>query len=173
MRASARAKNVRAGAAGIVEHVAFAKPQLLAGRLAELAPALHMPEPQTRWVIIRTFGVCAHLDPTAADAFEVACGYLDEGAGVCLSAAATRYLGDVGSLSPSAAESAFSALDRFLDKAGSNEVDWALESLAKIAPLRGAVTRERMALRAADYLESSKPAQRKRAAKLLNATQGC
>jgi hypothetical protein len=122
-------------------------------------------------MIIHVYGLCAHLDPVAADAFVIACGFLNEGSGVCLSAAAARYLGDVGSLSTSAAESAFSALEGFLGKAGPSEIDWALEGLSKVAPQCSSETRERIVRLAGDYLGSPKPARRKRAEKLIAAAQ--
>ncbi|MFC2029923.1 hypothetical protein ACFLWA_04250, partial [Chloroflexota bacterium] len=55
-------KNVRAGAAKIVEQVALADPSLVAGSLPRLLPALDLPEPQTRWMAIHTLGLCASLD---------------------------------------------------------------------------------------------------------------
>src|SRR3990172_5104634 len=51
-----KAKNIRGGAAKIVEQVAEKRPELVAVFLADLEPALDVPEPQTRWMIIRTFG---------------------------------------------------------------------------------------------------------------------
>jgi len=46
-------KNIRSGAAKIVEVVAMEKPELIAPYLERLLPALDANEPQTRWMIIR------------------------------------------------------------------------------------------------------------------------
>ncbi|MFH1520054.1 MAG: HEAT repeat domain-containing protein [Candidatus Micrarchaeota archaeon] len=59
-------KNVRAGAAKIIEKVAEKKPELVSSYLKELFPALDSPEPQTRWMIIYAFGYCAKLNPDIA-----------------------------------------------------------------------------------------------------------
>ena len=64
--ADKKEKIVRSGAAKIVECVAMEKPELVAPYLAVLFPALEAFEPQTRWMIIRTFGLCAKNNPEAA-----------------------------------------------------------------------------------------------------------
>jgi len=52
-------KNVRAGAAKIIEKVAERKPGLVSPHLEKLLPAFEMPEPQTEWMLMMAFGYCA------------------------------------------------------------------------------------------------------------------
>ena len=59
-------KNVRAGAAEIIEQVAVENPGMIAGFLPRLLPTLDAPEPQTRWMIIHTLGLCAGQDQDVA-----------------------------------------------------------------------------------------------------------
>ena len=78
-------KNVRAGAAKVIEQVAVVDPSLVAGYLARLLPALDAPEPQTRWMAIHTLGLCAALDPaTALEAYPKAQEYIEQRSGACL-----------------------------------------------------------------------------------------
>jgi hypothetical protein len=53
------ARNVRIGAARIVERVAENRPELVAPYLQDLLPALETPEPQTKWLLLVTLGYCA------------------------------------------------------------------------------------------------------------------
>jgi hypothetical protein len=55
-------KHIRSGAAKVIEIVAENRPELVAPYLEKLLPALSVKEPQTRWMIIRTMGFCAHLN---------------------------------------------------------------------------------------------------------------
>jgi hypothetical protein len=55
-------KHIRAGAAKVVEIVAETRPDLVAPFLEKLLPACSVEEPQTRWMVMRTMGFCAHLN---------------------------------------------------------------------------------------------------------------
>ena len=60
--ASKKEKNVRSGAAKIIEIVAMKKPDIVTPFLKKLLPALEAEEPQTRWMIIRTMGFCSKFN---------------------------------------------------------------------------------------------------------------
>lgn len=163
-----KAKNVRAGAAKIVEKVAEKKPELVSSYLNELKPALDVPEPQTRWMTIHTFGLCAKLNPEpAVSAVEKAKQYLDENAGVCLTSAAATYLGNIGELSSNEAQRVFPLLESAIETASLNEVDWILESFYKIFKNVDEKTKEKIVDCAKLYAKSSKKSQQKSAEKLL------
>jgi len=93
-------KAVRSGAAKIIEKVAEEKPQLVAPLLPDLIPSLDYKEPQTRWMMIHTFGLCARLQPDISrGVFSTAIKYLDPSLGTCLRDRAITYLGYIGALS--------------------------------------------------------------------------
>ena len=128
-----KAKNVRAGAAKIIEKVAEKQSELVAPYLENLLPALDLPEPQTRWMIIRTMGFCAHINgEVAVKAVEYAKRYLENKEGLCLSGATELYLGDIGALSKDYAKKVFLILEKASKNAEVNEVDWILEAYFKI-----------------------------------------
>jgi hypothetical protein len=78
-------KQVRAGAAKIVEQVALSDPSLVVEFLPRLLPALEVDEPQTRWMAIHTLGLCAALDtPTALEALPKAEAFIEAESGACL-----------------------------------------------------------------------------------------
>ena len=102
------AKNIRAGAAKVVEIVAEKRPEMVAPRLEDLLPALSVQEPQTRWMIIRTMGFCAHLNkPIAQKAIPYAKKYIAEKEGLIIASSADLFLGDYGALSKEDAEIVF------------------------------------------------------------------
>jgi len=110
-------KNVRAGAAKIIEQVAVADPALVAGRLDHLLPALEVPEPQTRWMAIHTLGLCAELDAaTALRALPQAEAFIEADSGACLWGSTVLYLGYLGATSPAAARAVFPLLERALQR---------------------------------------------------------
>ena len=130
-------KNIRSGAAKIVEVVAMEKPELIEPYLEKLLPALDVNEPQTRWMIIRTMGFCAVYNETVAEkALEYAKMYIrnkKEGE-LCLVSSADLYLGDYGVISKENTEKAFSILLESTDNIIINEHDWILEAFTKIIP---------------------------------------
>jgi hypothetical protein len=110
-----KTRNVRAGAAKIIEQVAMNAPEKVVPYLRNLVPALSQPEPQTRWMIIHTFGYCAVLAPDqAADVFTYAKEYLAADSGACLWGATIKFLGLFGATSFENAVKAFSLLDQAL-----------------------------------------------------------
>ena len=127
------AKNIRAGAAKILEVVAEKNPELISPILEKIKPSLGVTEPQTRWMIISVFGQCAKLDPEMSKS--VMCHakeFLTEDAGVCLSGAVFRYLGKVGATSQSVALEVLPLLDDSMRSASENEIDWILEGFLSI-----------------------------------------
>ncbi len=130
------AKQIRSGAAKVVELVAEKRPELVAPHLQSLLPALTVSEPQTRWMTMRTMGFCAHLNqPVAQKAIAYAEKYLDKKEeGLCLASSADLFLGDYGVLSTQAAAQVFPILKYSLETVITNEQDWLLEALYKVYP---------------------------------------
>ena len=131
-------KKVRAGAAKIIECVAFENPGLIAPFLDKIYPALGVSEPQTRWMIIRTFGLCAKDNIEAASkAVPFAKKYIQEkkAGQLCLVSSADIFLGDYGSISKLHASEAYPILIMSLSNIILNEENWLLESFIKIANL--------------------------------------
>lgn len=104
-------KSVRSGAAKIIEIVAEEKPVLLEPLLEGLIPALNYPEPQTRWMMIHTFGLCAKLQPELARAiFDTVLSGLEPTNGTCLRDRSVTYLGHMGSVSKADCDMCFPLL---------------------------------------------------------------
>lgn len=161
-------KGIRAGAAKIVEKVAEVKPELVAIHLEELFPALDAAEPQTRWMIIRTFGYCAKdNDKTAGKAIHYAQQFIREQKGVCLSGAAERYLGDLGHVSEEYAQKAYPILVEAYDNAIPNEIDWIFEAFISIAIHLNPEQKKVVADCAKEHLEATRKATVTRAKKIL------
>lgn len=164
------AKHIRAGAAKVVEIVAERRPDLVAPHLESLLPALAAPEPQTRWMIIRTIGFCAHLnEPVARKAVAYAEKYLDQKKqGLCLASSADLFLGDYGALSPQTAQQVFPLLEWSLETLITNEQDWLLEALYKIYSNLGEAEREVARKFAQHWQYSSRKTTQKRARAILD-----
>lgn len=93
-------KNVRSGAAKIIEKVAESKPELVASDLSGLLECMNYPEPQTRWMVLHIAGLCAKLQPNLArELFGEAINYLDKKHGTVLNDRAITYLGYLGAVS--------------------------------------------------------------------------
>lgn len=108
-------KNVRAGAAKIVEQVAMVDPGLVVDFCPQLLPALEVPEPQTRWMIIHALGYCASLDtPTALQALPQAQAFIEADSGACLWGATLVYLGHLGATLPANTRRVFPLLEQAL-----------------------------------------------------------
>lgn len=128
-------KNIRSEAAKVVEIVAEKQPELVSPHLEKLLPALSVKEPQTRWMIIRVMGFCAHLNkPVAQKAIGYAEKYIQDKDGLCLSSSADSFLGDFGALSKKDAQKVFPILMQSIENLVFNEQDWLLESLSKMLP---------------------------------------
>lgn len=132
-KANKKDKNIRAGAAKIVEIVAEKMPDLVALYLADLLPALIVYEPQTRWMIIRTMGFCAYLNKEIAiKAIKYAKKYLNKKEGLVLTSSADLFLGDLGAISKEDAQRVFPVLEKSMKEVILNEQDWLLEAFIKI-----------------------------------------
>ena len=126
-------KHIRAGAAKVIEIVAEKQPALVAPHLEKLFTALAVPEPQTRWAIIRVMGFCARLNrPMAQKAIPYAEKYLDAKEGLCIASSADLFLGDLGAVSKEDARTVFPILELSMETVIENEQDWLLEALFKI-----------------------------------------
>jgi hypothetical protein len=78
-------RDIRSGAAKVVEIVAERQPEMVAPHLEKLFPALSVQEPQTRWMVIRVMGFCARLNkPAARKAIAYAEKYIDDKEGLCI-----------------------------------------------------------------------------------------
>jgi hypothetical protein len=133
---SKKDKNIRAGAAKIVEIVAEKNPDLVAKYLETFLPALDAAEPQTRWMIIRAFGFCSRVNPEQArKGIPYAKKYIDKKTvgQLCLVSSADIFLGDYGSISEENAGEVFPILIDSTKNVIMNEHDWIMESFMKIA----------------------------------------
>jgi hypothetical protein len=166
----AASKHIRSGAAKVVEIVAEKRPELVAPHLESLLPALSVTEPQTRWMIIRVMGFCAHLNqPVAQKAISLAEKYLDKkNEGLCLASSADLFLGDFGALSPQAAEQVFPILEFSMDTAITNEQDWLLEALLKVYPNLDETGQDTARKFAQRWQYSSRKTTQQRARMILN-----
>jgi hypothetical protein len=109
-------KNVRSGAGKIIECVAEKKPELVFKSLDRLLPALEVPEPQTRWMILHVFGLCATLDPVfSKKALPKSRQFLQENSGMCLWDRSITYLGYLGAVSEKYATDVFPDLESALE----------------------------------------------------------
>jgi hypothetical protein len=126
-------RNIRSGAAKVVEIVAEKKPELVAPHLEKLFPALSAEEPQTRWMIIRVMGFCARLNKQVAHkAIPYAQKYIDTKDGLIIASSADLFLGDIGAISKSDALTIFPLLEQSMDTCFENEQDWLMEALIKV-----------------------------------------
>jgi len=161
-------KHVRSGAAKAVEITAEHKPQLLKKHLPRLLPALEAEEPQTRWMIIRTMGFCAKVNPeTARKAIPYAEDIIDEKEGLCIASSADLFLGDYGSLSARNAKQVFPLLEKSIGTCIENEQDWILEALLELYPVLGKREKETARRFANQSRDSSRNNTRKRVIKIL------
>lgn len=162
-------KSIRAGAAKILEIVSQKKPELVAPNLNNIKPALNAQEPQTRWMLMQTFGFCAKLNPKdAISVLNYSKQYLNENAGVCLSGAVHIYLGRIGATSSKIANKVLPILDDSLKSASVNEIDWILEGFFSIIDKLGAESKTLIQKNAELFLDSKKKSTQKRAQKILN-----
>jgi hypothetical protein len=165
-------KNVRAGAAKIVEQVAAKEPGLVAGHLPLLLPALDLPEPQTRWMAIHTLGLCAARAPDVAlRAMPRAEQYLKGQSGACLWGSTLKYLGFVGALSAESAQRVVPLLEYAL-AAIPRQAKMVLEALLRILDRTEGETRARIAGYAEVYVEDERSSVRTVARRLSKRAGG-
>jgi hypothetical protein len=150
---SHESKQVRAGAAKIIEQVALGDPSLVVPYLPRLLPALDVDEPQTRWMAIHTLGLCAALaTSTALQALPKAEAFIDADSGACLWGSTILFLGYLGATSESNACKALPLLERALKIPG-REKD-VLRSFVRLMGVAGDQMRSGMAQLAAPYVDS-------------------
>ena len=165
---NAKVKNIRAGAAKVVEIVAEKRPELVATHLEDIFPALSVKEAQTRWMTMRTMGFCAHLNRVVAEkAIEYAKKYIAEKEGLIIASSADLFLGDYGSLSKEAATTVFPILEYSMDTVMTNEQDWLLETLYKMYPNLGEREREVVLKFAEEWQHFERKSTQKRARRIL------
>lgn len=161
-------KHIRAGAAKVVEIVAEKRPELVAPHLEELLPALSVPEVQTRWMIIRAMGFCAHLNkPIAQKAVAYAERYIADKEGLIIASSADLFLGDFGALSKEYAQIVFPILEYSMETAVTNEQDWLLEALYKVYPNLGQREQGTVLKFAEHWQHSTRKSTQKRARRIL------
>ena len=153
-------KNVRAGAAKIIEQVAMDDPTLVVGFLPQLLPALDVTEPQTRWMAIHTLGLCASLDTqTALEALPNAEQIIGLDSGACLWGSAIKYLGYLGATSEANARTVFPILERALLTIP-RQTSSVLESFLRILDRTGGETQASIARYAELYAQQEKSSVR-------------
>lgn len=159
-------RNVRAGAAKIIEKVAEKKPDLVAPYLEKLLPALNAPEPQTRWMIIHAFGYCAKQKPgVAAKALDKAKEFLEADSGACLWDRSILYLGYLGVVSKENTKQIFPMLEKAFSIPGQTKT--VLESMERMIPVLGDKEKRRLLEYATKYLSDNKPSVKSKANKIL------
>ena len=159
-------KNVRAGAAKIIEQVAATDPTLVTGYLSQLLPALEVDEPQTRWMAIHTLGLCAALDiTTALAALPKAKEFIRAKSGACLWGATVKYLGYVGATSETNARTVLPILEHALD-ALPRQTKQVLEALLGMINQVEGAERGRIANYVALYAQDERPSVKSVARKI-------
>lgn len=149
-------KNVRAGAAKIIEQVAMADPNMVVSFLPRLLPTLGASERQTRWMVIHTLGLCASLDtPTALQALPQVQTFIDADSGACLWGATIVYLGYLGATSQPNARTVFPILERALDTIP-RQAKNVLESFLRMLDQADGDVRTQIARYADAYIASEK-----------------
>jgi len=160
-------KNVRAGAAKIIEMVAEKKPEFVADYLDKLLSGLEVPEPQTRWMLIHTFGYCAKLNPTVAiKAFDKAKDFLKADSGACLWNRTILYLGDMSAVSKEQAKKVFPVLEEAISAIPS-QIKTVLEGFEKMIPVLDTKQKEIILKYAEKYSLDKKSSVSNKAKKLI------
>jgi hypothetical protein len=163
-------KHIRSGAAKVIEIVAEKQPELVAPYLDRFFPALSVLEPQTRWMIIRVMGFCAHLNKSVAHrAIAYAKRYIDNKEGLCIASSADLFLGDLGAISKEDAQDVFPLLKQSMDSSIKNEQDWLLEALFKVFQNLGEAEQNRVLIFAKRWQDSPRKSTQQRARKILRA----
>jgi hypothetical protein len=168
-------KNIRSGAAKIIECVAQENPGLVAPHLENLLPCLEADEPQTRWAIIRTFGFCAKDNPgIARKAIPFARKYIKKkrDGQLCLVSSADLFLGDYAELSKETTNEVFPILLESCDNVIANEADWLFESFIKIARHLSKKQREEVLAFAKEYEDFPRKSTLERVKILKEACRG-
>ena len=163
-----KVKNIRAGAAKIIEKVSEKAPDKVAPYLQDLFRAFEAEEPQTRWMLMMTFGYCASLNTkTAEKAITFARDFIGEQKGICLSGAAEIFLGNIGAVSKIHSEKVFPILLEAYDNALMNEIDWIFEAFIMISKHLTIKQKDTVFKCADEYNHASKKSTLKRREKLM------
>jgi hypothetical protein len=158
-------KNVRAGAAVIIEEIANERPELVAKRLEDILPGLETPEPQTRWITLRILGKCSRLNPeVAGSAMNRIDDFLADNS-LCLQDSAITYLGYIGSLSNDNAKTIFPILEETLDSVP-KRIPRVFESYRRMIPVLND-EKGRLSTICEKYSKNSKPSIAKAAKRTL------
>ncbi|MBU0591014.1 HEAT repeat domain-containing protein [Candidatus Micrarchaeota archaeon] len=165
-------KNVRAGAAKIIEKVAEKKPELVSPYLKDLFSALESPEAQTRWMIIYAFGYCAKLNPDiSVKALPKAKKFLEEESGACLWDRTIIYLGYLGAVSSKNAKHVVPLLEFALEKIP-GQTKTILESFERILPVADTGMKNKILKYAKKYSNDKKASVKAKAIKLEKRVNG-
>jgi hypothetical protein len=160
-------KNVRSGASKIVEVVAEKKPEYVYKDLDKLLPALDMPEPQTRWMMLHVFGLCAKLNPGVAQKALPKCKqFLKEDSGTCLWDRSITYLGYLGAISESVAIEVFPILENTLVSIPARTTR-ILEGFERMVPVMHDSLKNKTGKIAEKYAGHKSPGIKSRALKIL------
>jgi hypothetical protein len=160
-------KQVRAGAAKIIEQVAMKKPASVVDFMPQLLPALDVPEPQTRWMITHTLGHCASLDtPTALKALPQAEPFIRQDSGACLWGSTIIYLGYLGATSETNARVVFPLLEQALRDIPKQTKN-VLDSFLRLLDQADDETRAKIARYAETYAQDEKSSIKAVAHKIL------
>lgn len=170
---SPASRHIRSGAAKVVEIVAEKRPELVAPHLGKLFPALSVQEPQTRWMIIRVMGFCAHLNkPVAQKAIPHAQKYVDNKEGLVLASSTDLFLGDLGAISKKDAQKVFPLLEQSMENTITNEQDWLLEAFLKVFRNLDQDEQDKVLKFAERWQYSPRKSTQQRARKILKLRQG-
>jgi hypothetical protein len=165
-------RNIRSGAAKVVEIVAEKQPELVAPHLEKLIPALSVQEPQTRWMIIRVMGFCARINKQVAlQALPYAQKYIETKDGLIIASSADLFLGDMGAISKNDALIVFPLLEQSMENCLENEQDWILEALIKVIKNLDQDDQTKVRKFAEQCQYSSRKSTQQRARKLLSLTR--
>jgi hypothetical protein len=161
-------QSARAGASRVIEIVALNRPDLVAPYLHKLIPALSADEHQTRSMIIRTMGFCAHLNKLVAqDAVVYAERYIAQKEGLTLASSTDLFLGDFGAISKEDAQTVFPLLDLSMQNLITNEQDSLLDALFRIFPNLDAIERSICFAIAERWQETPRKDTRRRVKRIL------
>jgi uncharacterized protein YndB with AHSA1/START domain len=160
-------------AAKLIHQMAAMHPQQVAPFLARLLPALDQPGTQTRWMIVRTIGLCAAHDPeTAMAALPRVQQFLRADGGAPLWNATLVYLGNAGATSAANASRALPLLEHALDHLP-QVTKSIFESLARLLDAADIPTMVHIAEIAAHYAGDVQPGVRASARKVIKRVSDC
>lgn len=158
--------NVRAGAAKIIELVAIKKPELISKNLKSLLPLLDAEEPQTKWVTIHVFGLCAKLEPKLSKSVITKAKLFLKDKSLCLQDRAITYFGYLGSISSKDASEILPILEDTLTTVP-KRIPRAFEGFERMIPVLSQKDKLKLIKIAEKYSQSKTPSIAKYAKKIL------